>query len=315
MLIAKTVSSPALELDLAGPEHLSDVIRKNSIFARTRPDQKYAIVDALIKDHEIVAMTGDGINDAPALRRANIGVSMGSKATEVARAAAGLVLLNDDFGALVATIADGRRLFFNIQKAFRYLIGFKVMLVAMAFGAPLFDLPILLTPLNVVWLELIVHTVSALVFEGRDSGEDVMGRPPLDPSRSIVTLGAAVRSAICGGLLAIGALGAFVYYLPYGEPYARSLAMVTAVIGSVLLIFAELAGELPWWRTLMPHDARFWTLCVAAAATPFLFAYVAPFAAPLGLAVPDWHGRAVALAIAGVAVGWRTLGWPAKISG
>ena len=304
-----------LELDLAGPEHLSDVIRKNSIFARTRPDQKYAIVDALIKDHEIVAMTGDGINDAPALRRANIGVSMGSKATEVARAAAGLVLLNDDFGALVATIADGRRLFFNIQKAFRYLIGFKVMLVAMAFGAPLFDLPILLTPLNVVWLELIVHTVSALVFEGRDSGEDVMGRPPLDPSRSIVPLGAAVRSAICGGLLAIGALGAFVYYLPYGEPYARSLAMVTAVIGSVLLIFAELAGELPWWRTLMPHDARFWTLCVAAAATPFLFAYVAPFAAPLGLAVPDWHGRAVALAIAGVAVGWRTLGWPAKVSG
>ena len=76
-----------------------------------------------------------------------------------------------------------------------------------------------------------------------------MGRPPLDPSRSIVPLGAAVRSAICGGLLAIGALGAFVYYLPYGEPYARSLAMVTAVIGSVLLIFAELAGELPWWRT------------------------------------------------------------------
>jgi Ca2+-transporting ATPase len=110
---------------------------------------------------------------------------MGSRATEVARAAAGLVLLNDDFGALMATISDGRRLFFNIQKAFRYLIGFKVMLVAMAFGAPLFDMPILLTPLNVVWLELIVHTVSALVFEGRDSGEDVMGRPPLGPSRSI----------------------------------------------------------------------------------------------------------------------------------
>ena len=206
--------------------------------------------------------------------------------------------------------ATGRRLFLNIQKAFRYLIGFKVMLVAMAFGAPLFDMPILLTPLNVVWLELIVHTVSALVFEGRDSAEDVMGRPPLDPSRSVVPLGAALRSAICGGLLAIGALAAFLYYLPDGEPHARSVAMLTAVLGSVLLIFAELAGDLPWWRTLMPQDARFWTVCVAAAATPFLFAYLAPFAALLGLTVPDRHAWAVALAIAGVAVGWRTLGWP-----
>jgi len=300
------------ELDRVGPEHLVGVVRKNSIFARTRPDQKYAIVDTLIKEGEIVAMTGDGINDAPALRRANIGVSMGSNATEVARAAAGLVLVNDDFGALVDTIRDGRRLFLNIQKAFRYLIGFKVMLVAMAFGAPLFDMPILLTPLNVVWLELIVHTVSALVFEGRDSAEDVMGRPPLDPSRSVVPLGAALRSATCGGLLAIGSLAAFLYYLPDGEPHARSVAMVTAVLGSVLLIFAELAGDLPWWRTLMPQDARFWTVCVAAAATPFLFAYLAPFAALLGLTVPDRHAWAVALAIAGVAVGWRALGWPAR---
>jgi len=303
------------ELDRVGPEHLIDVVRKNSIFARTRPDQKYSIVDALIREGEIVAMTGDGINDAPALRRANIGVSMGSKATEVARAAAGLVLLNDDFGALVATIRDGRRLFFNIQKAFRYLIGFKVMLVAMAFGAPLLDLPILLTPLNVVWLELIVHTVSALVFEGRDAGEDVMGRPPLDPSRSIVPLDAALRSAICGALLAIGALGAFAYYLPHGEPYARSSAMVTAVIGSVLLIFAELAGERPWWKSAFPRDARFWMVCMAAAATPLLFAYVPLFAAPLGLAAPPWRACAVALAIVGVAVGWRSLGWRARVSG
>ena len=265
------------ELDRAGPEHLSDVVRTNSIFARTRPDQKYAIVDALIKDGEIVAMTGDGINDAPALRRANIGVSMGSRATEVARAAAGLVLLNDDFGALVATIRDGRRLFFNIQKAFRYLIGFKVMLIAMAFGAPLFDLPILLTPLNLIWLELIVHTVSALVFEGRDTGEDVMSRPPLDPSRSIVPLGAALSSAICGAFLAIGALGAFAYYLPHGVANARSVAMTTAVIGSVLLIFAELAGERPWWKTTLPREVRFWTVCVSAAATPFLFTYVPEF--------------------------------------
>ena len=301
------------ELDRVLPEYLTEVVRKNSIFARTRPDQKYAIVDALIRDREIVAMTGDGINDAPALRRANIGVSMGSKAAEVARAAAGLVLLDDDFGALVATIREGRRLFLNIEKAFRYLIGFKVMLVGMAFGAPLFGLPILLTPLDVVWLELIVHTVSTFVFEARDPGEDVMGRPPIDPSRSIVPLGAASRSAICGALLAVGALGAFVYYLPLGQRYARSLAMVAAVIGSVLLIFAELAGERQWWKTAVPHDARFWTVCLAAAATPFLFSYVPLFAMPLGLAPLAWPALAVALAIVGVGVGWRSLGYSPSI--
>jgi Ca2+-transporting ATPase len=189
------------------------------------------------------------------------------------------------------------------------------MLVAMAFGAPLLDLPILLTPLNVIWLELIVHTVSALTFEGRDTGEDVMGRPPLDPNRSVVPLGAASRSAICGALLAIGALGAFVYYLPYGESYARSLAMVTAVMGSVLLIFAELVGDRRWWKTALPRDARFWTVCVAAAATPFLFSYVPLSATLLGLAALGWRACAVPLGLVGFAVGWRSLGWPATALG
>jgi P-type Ca2+ transporter type 2C len=175
-------------------------------------------------------------------------------------------------------------------------------------------LPILLTPLNVVWLELIVHSVSALVFEGRDAGEDVMARPPLDPNRSIVPLGAGSRSAICGALLAIGALGAFAYCLRYGEAYARSLAMLIAIIGSVLLILAEFAGDQPWWKTELPRDVRFWTVCVAAAATPLLFASVPPLASPLGLAALAWRTCAVALAIAGFAVGWRSFGWSTQES-
>jgi P-type Ca2+ transporter type 2C len=299
----------ASELDRAKPGSLADVVREKSIFARTRPEQKYAIVDALVRDGQIAAMTGDGVNDAPALRRANIGVSMGAKATEVARAAAGLVLLNDDFAALVATIREGRCLFLNIQKAFRYLIGFKVMLVAMAFAAPLLDLPIILTPLNVIWLELIVHPVSALVFEGRDLGEDLMGRPPRDPSHPIVPVGAAFRSALCGLLLAAGAIGAFVLYLPYGEPYARSMAMISAVIGSVLLVFAELAGDRKWWEIATPRDARFWAVCTTAAATPLLFTRVAVFAKLLRLTSLPLEAWAVALGIVGVSVAWHSLGY------
>lgn len=303
------------ELDRTEPAALAEVVRRNSVFARTRPEQKYAIVDALVRAGQIVAMTGDGVNDAPALRRANIGVSMGAKATEVARAAAGLVLLNDDFAALVTAIREGRSLFLNIQKAFRYLIGFKIMLVAMAFAAPLFDLPIILTPLNVIWLELIVHLVSALVFDGRAPGEDLMGRPPRDPSRAIVPIGAAFRSALCGILLATGAVGAFVFYLEHGEAYARSIAMTSAAIGSILLVFAELAGERKWWRTALPRDARFWTVCTAAIATPWLFTRVAVFAKLLGLESLPLEAWAVALAIVGLSVGWRSPGGAVAMPG
>jgi len=296
------------ELESADAERLNELARTKSIFARTAPAQKYAIVDTLIKSGEIVAMTGDGINDAPALRRANIGVSMGHRATEVARAAAALILFEDDFAALVATIREGRLIFGNIQQAFRYLIGFKVMLVAMAFAPPLFDLPILLTPLNVVWLELIVHPVSALVFEGRDSGEDVMARPPLDPRRAIIPLRAASRSAICGALLALGALGIYFVYLPNGDPFARGVAMATAVIGSLLLTFAELAGDRRWWRFPLPRDTRTWSIIVLVAATPILFTSVPSFSRLLEVAAPSWRGWIVAIVVAVLAVGWRSIG-------
>jgi Ca2+-transporting ATPase len=296
------------EIQSVSAERLRELVWTKSIFARTGPEQKYAIVHALIKSGEVVAMTGDGINDAPALRRANIGVSMGTRATEVARAAAGLILLEDDFAALVATIRQGRLLFGNIQQAFRFLIGFKVMLVAMAFAPPLFSLPILLTPLNVVWLELIVHPVSALVFEGRDSGEDVMARPPLSTAHSIIPLGAASRSAMCGLLLAVGALTVYFSYFPNGEPYARGAAMVTAVIGSLLLILAELASDRPWWISPLPRDGRTWSIVVLVAATPILFTSVPSLARLLELAAPSWRAWTIAIVIAAIAVGWRSIG-------
>jgi P-type Ca2+ transporter type 2C len=309
------------ELQSAGATRLNELAREKSIFARTGPEQKYAIVDALIKSGEIVAMTGDGINDAPALRRANIGVSMGRRATEVARAAAALILLEDDFTALVATIREGRLLFRNIRHAFRYLIGFKVMLVAMAFAPPLFNLPILLTPLNVVWLELIVHPVSALVFEGRDSAEDMMARPPLDPRRSVVPIPAALRSAACGALLAFGALAVYFVYLPDGEPYARGVAMATAVIGSLLLTFAELAGDRQWWISPLPRDARTWSIIVLVATTPIVFTGVPSFARLFELAAPSWRAWMVAIFVSGAAIGWRSIGslssrtWEPPVSG
>lgn len=297
------------ELDRLDAADFAATVRRKTIIARVRPEQKFAIVDALMKAGEIVAMTGDGINDAPALRHAHIGVSMGRRGTEVARAAADIVLLDDDFASLVATIREGRRLFGNLEQAFRYLIGFKVMLVAMAMGAPVLGLPILLTPIDVVWLELIVHPVSALVFEGREPVRDVMSQPPLDPMRPILAGRSGFIPAIAGALLASAAIGMFVALLGDGEGSARSAAMVIAVLGSLLLVWAELAGAEPWWKVTLPRDLRFWTIVAAVAASLPILISVPALAQVLSVApisAATWL-KAALLALA--AVGWRAPGW------
>jgi Ca2+-transporting ATPase len=169
------------DLDAIPKSQLAAQAARASIFACIRPEQKHAIVDALKQAGEIVAMTGDGINDAPALRRADIGISMGAHATEVARAAADLVLLEDIFASLVATVREGRHILGNIQRAFLYLLAFHIPILGLALIVPLAHLPLLFLPIHLVWLEMIVHPVSALIFEGEPAPPVLMRRPPRDP--------------------------------------------------------------------------------------------------------------------------------------
>ncbi|HVZ81414.1 MAG TPA: HAD-IC family P-type ATPase, partial [bacterium] len=154
----------AAGLDRLPPQEFARKAREGVVFARVRPEQKFALVKALKEAGEVVAMTGDGINDAPALKKADIGIAMGLQGTEVARASAHLVLLNDSFAGIVATIAEGRRIFGNIQRSFLFLIAFHIPIVGLALLCPLLGMPIFYLPVHLVWLELIVHPVSALVF-------------------------------------------------------------------------------------------------------------------------------------------------------
>ncbi len=302
-----------VQLDSVDQPAFDRLVRRCSIFARIRPEQKYAIVEALRRAGEVVAMTGDGINDAPALRRADIGVAMGRRGTEVARAAADIVLLEDDFSAMVATIREGRVLLDNIQRAFLYLVGFKVMLVSLTLLAPVFGLPLLLLPVNLVWLEMIVHPVSALVFEGQPAVDDVMRRPPRSPAAPIVERPAAYRAALSGALLTAMALALFALRLGEGENYARSVAMVVAVVGSLFLVWAEYAGTRRWWRVRAPEQRRFWVVIFAVAASLPVFMLTPPLAALLmirPIAPADW---AIAILAAAIAVGWRASG-PRRVS-
>ncbi len=296
------------QLDGVDKSAFDRLVRRCSIFARIRPEQKYAIVEALRRAGEVVAMTGDGINDAPALRRADIGVAMGRRGTEVARAAADIVLLEDDFSAMVATIREGRVLLDNIQCAFLYLVGFKVMLVSLTLLAPVFGLPLLLLPVNLVWLEMIVHPVSALAFEGQPAVDDVMRRPPRSPASPIVERPAAYRAAVSGALLTAMALALFALRLRQGENYARSVAMVVVVVGSLFLVWAEYAGTRRWWRVRAPQQRRFWVVIFAVAASLPVFMLTPPLATLLmirPIAPADWG---IAILAAAIAVGWRASG-------
>jgi Ca2+-transporting ATPase len=296
------------ELDRADKESFDRLVGRCSIFARIRPEQKFAIVEALRRAGEVVAMTGDGINDAPALRRADIGVAMGQRGTEVARAAADIVLLEDDFSAMVATIREGRILLDNIQRAFLYLVGFKVMLVSLALLAPVFGLPLLLLPVNLVWLEMIVHPMSALAFEGEPALDDVMQRPPRPPSAPIVERPAVMRAAVSGALLTAVALALYAIRLGDGENYARSVAMVVAVVGSLFLVWAEYAGTRRWWRVRAPDQRRFWFVILAVAVSLPIFMLTPPIARLLmisPIAPADWG---IAILGAAAAVSWRAFG-------
>jgi Ca2+-transporting ATPase len=300
------------ELDRLPPVDRAARVARAAIFARVRPEQKLELVEALSAAGEIVAMTGDGINDAPALRRADIGVSMGIRGTEVARAAADLVMLEDDFAALVATVREGRRIYANIRRAFLYLLAFHTPIVALALAAPLLGLPLLLEPVHLVWLELIVHPVSALVFEAEAASPDLMRRPPRDPREPLVPLPLAVRSLVSGLLLAAAALWVYVAHLPGGVPHARSLGVAVIVAGSLLLVWAERAPEGSCLAAPFPRSARFWAVLGAVALSLPLVLQV-PAAAEVFRVEPlswsDW-GRVLLLAAASVA--WRAVPPPRR---
>ncbi len=296
------------ELAALSPQRAAELARRASIFARVQPEQKYQIVDALVRAGEIVAMIGDGINDAPALRRAHIGVSMGLRGTEVARAAADLVLLEDNFAALVHTVREGRRVFGNIRHSLRYLTGFKFALVGLALLAPLLGLPILLLPVVLVWLEMIVHPVSALAFEGEPGPNDLMKRPPHDPHAPLIGRARIIRSAISGALLTAAALTVYAARLDRGAPYARGAAMVVVILGSLFLMWAEVAGDRPWWKAPLPARVSFWTVSVLVAASLPIFMALHPIAALLQIAPISARDWTMAGLLAVVPVIWRVAG-------
>ena len=175
-------------------------VKDVAIFARTMPEQKLRIVSALKAAGEVVAMTGDGVNDAPALKAAHIGIAMGKRGTDVAREAAAIVLVEDDFGAIVVAIRLGRRIYDNIRKAIGFIFAVHVPIAGLAVSPLLLDLPLVLGPIQIALLEMIIDPVCALVFEAEREENRIMRRPPRNPDERLFSGRLVLPSIAYGGI-------------------------------------------------------------------------------------------------------------------
>jgi Ca2+-transporting ATPase len=232
----KAVDGRSLEnMDAAA---LRECIRTTNVFARIMPEQKLRLVQALKADGEVVAMTGDGVNDAPALRAAHIGVAMGGRGTDVAREASAIVLLDDDFGSIVRTIRLGRRIYDNLRKASAYIVAVHIPIAGLALLPLLFGLPFMLSPIHIAFLEMVIDPVCSIAFEAEAEERDLMQRPPRAADSRLLSPSMMAFSLLQGGLALVALAVVLVVGIGRDMPTdeLRALMFTSLVLTNVGLI-------------------------------------------------------------------------------
>jgi Ca2+-transporting ATPase len=270
---------------------LAGAVGRVNVFARVRPEQKLRLVQAYRAAGEVVAMTGDGVNDAPALKAAHIGIAMGRRGTDVAREAAALVLLEDDFGSIVRTVELGRRIYDNIRNAMRYIISVHVPIAGMSFLPFALGGPLFLFPVHVVFLEFVIDPGCTLVYEAEKGDGDAMRRAPRDPRAPLFNLHMlGVSLALGAGMLA-AVLGVYWWALATArsDGETRAAAFAAIVFANVALLFVTRSRSRTALETLREPNAALWWIVAGALAALAAALYFPPAAGifrfePLGAA-------------------------------
>jgi len=316
--IAKKIGMPNSDHIITGDmlnemtdEELCEKVKDVSIFSRVVPEHKMRIVKAFKENGDIVAMTGDGVNDAPALKYADIGIAMGKRGSEVSREAADLILMDDNFSTIVYTVRDGRRVYDNIQKAVGYVFTIHIPIAFAALLAPLLGVgpgSLLLLPLHVVLLELIIDPTCSIVLERQPSETDIMERKPRDPKEKLLNAKILLKSITQGLVLFAASFGTYYYVLgqnPENPELARTMGFAIIMLANLFLVQVNSSDHDFAFQSMkrLAKDKVMWAVNIGTLVGLFIILYT-PINVFLKLTPLTISQFFIAFGIAGVSVLW-----------
>jgi Ca2+-transporting ATPase len=269
------------------PASLYEAARQTAVFARMFPEAKRKLIAALQANGEIVAMMGDGVNDGPALRTAHIGIAMGGKGTEIARQAADLILTDDNLSKVTEAIRQGRKIYYNLKKAIRYIVSIHIPILLVA-SLPLllnWEYPNIFTPIHIIFLELIMGPTCSVFFENEPSEPHMMDRPPRSRSGAIFTARELAISFVQGAVIGLGVLLVYYFFMErsYSIPYVRTMVFITLIVSNIFLTFINRSFEETIVRTIGVRNRFTKWIIISSLAFLAMLIFVQPIRVLFGL--------------------------------